>query len=198
MRRVLAIVFVFVLLVTVLSTAAGAQSTEMESEPQFAVEAAYAAVTAGDMDAALELLTDDAVLMIVSPQLAAATHVGKEEIRAWFEVLHADGFSAEFSDVVVDGGRVTFRADTYGGLFESMELAPGEFEGVAIVQNGKVRSMTWALTEEFEARMLARQEEMADQRAGSPHPPGDMVRRQSRSGRRARCRRLRQPYLACR
>lgn len=154
MAKVLSLLIVCALLLGMSGTAVQAQE---ETSP-FVVEAVYAAVSAGDIDAALELLADDAVLTILPAPMGQedAAFVGKEEIRAWYEALHAGNSRAEFDNVRMDGDRATWTARFWNDLFESLGIAPAEFEGVAILHDGKVQSMIWSQSAEFKAKMDAR------------------------------------------
>jgi len=162
MCRAVAICLVFVFALALLGPSAQAQTTE--ADPQFLVEAVYDAVEAGDIEAALELLADDAVLTVLPAPDGQedAAFVGKDEIRAWYEGLHADNPHAEFYDVTVTGNRATWRAEWWGDFFRSIDLAPAQFEGVAVIQDGKVSSMIWANTQEYLERMNQRMTTIAN------------------------------------
>ena len=162
MSRAVAICLVFVFALALLGPSVQAQTTE--AEPQFLVEAVYDAVEAGDIDAALELLADDAVLTVLPAPDGQddAAFVGKDEIRGWWEGLHADNPHAEFYDVTVTDNRATWKAEWWGDFFRSIDLAPAQFEGVAVIQDGKVSSMIWANTPEYVERMNQRMATLAN------------------------------------
>jgi ketosteroid isomerase-like protein len=152
MSKMVAILLMSALLVVLPGSLGEAQGAE--DGAAFAVEAVYDAVTAGDIDGALDYLADDAVLVILPAPVGQddAAFVGKDEIRSWFEGLHADNGRAEYSDIRIDGDRCTWTAKWWSDMFESMGVAPAEFEGVAVIQDDTVKSMTWSWTKEFEDR----------------------------------------------
>lgn len=162
MSRAVAICLVFVFALALLGPSALAQTTE--AEPQFLVEAVYDAVEAGDIDAAIELLADDAVLTVLpAPEgQADAAFVGKDEIRVWYEGLYADNPYVEFHDVSASGNCVSWKAEWWGDFFRSIDLAPAQFEGAAVIQDGKVSSMIWANTPEYVERMNQRMATLAN------------------------------------
>ena len=63
MAKAIAAVVVLVFVLGLPGASTHAQT--IEAEPQFVVEAVYDAVESGDIDAALELLADDAVLTVL-------------------------------------------------------------------------------------------------------------------------------------
>lgn len=162
MSRAVAICLVFVFALALLGPSAQAQTTE--AEPQFLVEAVYDSVEVGDIDSAIGLLADDAVLTVLPAPDGQddAAFVGKDEIGAWYEGLYADNPHAEFHDVTVTDNRATWKAEWWGDFFRSIDLAPAQFEGVAIIQNGKISSMIWANTPEYVERMNHRMTTLAN------------------------------------
>ena len=101
MKKVMMVIGLLVLVSVLASPSMMAADEEMD--PASVVEAIYAAVEAGDIDAALEMLAEDAVLTLVPPPAGMdSTFIGKEEIGAWFENLAAEGVRFEFSDINTD------------------------------------------------------------------------------------------------
>ena len=142
------------------STAAVAQ----EMEPAAVVEAVYAAVSANDIEGAVALLADDAVLTLVPPPEGLdGTFVGKAEIGAWFESLAAENGRFEFSDVSVEGNTATMKLTFYSDFFDNAVAGPAEFDGAAVVQDGLWKSVSWVFTPEFVAEMDAAMERQANE-----------------------------------
>ncbi|WP_242500452.1 nuclear transport factor 2 family protein [Tropicimonas sp. IMCC6043] len=133
------------------ATASSAQSSG------FVVEDAYAAVSAGDIAAAVEFLTEDAMFAVVpaSSRMTAPALVGREEIGAWWTGTHADGGRVEFADLRMDGDRATFTCLYYGNKLESLGVSPAEFDGVAILRDGRIRVLVWSYSAEYEPRLKA-------------------------------------------
>jgi ketosteroid isomerase-like protein len=141
------------------STAAVAQ----EMGPAAVVEEVYAAVSANDIEGAVALLADDAVLTLVPPPEGLdGAFVGKEEIGAWFESLAAENGRFEFSDVSVEGNTATMKLTFYSDFFDNAVAGPAEFDGAAVVQDGLWKSVSWVFTPEFVAEMDAAMERQAN------------------------------------
>jgi ketosteroid isomerase-like protein len=142
------------------STAVFAQ----EMDPAAVIEAVYTAVSANDIEGAVALLADDAVLTLVPPPEGLdGTFVGKEEIGAWFESLAADNVRYEFSDVMTNGDMATMTMMSYDDFFDSVVGGPAEFDGVAVVQDGLWKSVSWVFTPEFVVEMDAAMERQANE-----------------------------------
>ena len=121
-----------------------------EMDPAAVIEAVYTAVSANDIEGAVALLADDAVLTLVPPPEGLdGTFVGKEEIGAWFENLAAGNVRYEFSDVMTNGDMATMTMVSYDDFFDNVVGGPAEFDGVAVVQDGLWKSMSWVFTPEF-------------------------------------------------
>ena len=121
-----------------------------EMDPAAVIEAVYNAVSANDIEGAVALLADDAVLTLVPPPAGLdGTFVGKEEIGAWFEGLAADNVRYEFSDVMTNGDMATMTLVSYDDFFDNVVGGPAEFDGVAVVQDGLWKSVSWVFTPEF-------------------------------------------------
>lgn len=157
--RTRVIVVLFVVLVSALLLGAGplaAQENAAPMGPGEVVVAVYAALEAGDVDAAVELLADHAVLTILPPPEGTdGAFVGKEEIRAWYAGLAAGNGRSEISDVLTDGNRAIMRSTFSDAFFDDLGIGPAEFDGAAVVQDGKVESLSWVFTPEFRAKMDA-------------------------------------------
>ena len=155
---VLLLVFASVLLVSTGPLAAQEDATPLPAtmEPGDVVAAVYAALDAGDVDAALEFLDDDAVLAIVPPPDGIdGSYVGKEEIGAWYDQLVAGRSRSEISDVMTVGNRVTMHLVFSDDFIAGLGIGPAEFDGTAVVQDGKVKTLSWVFTPEFSAKMDA-------------------------------------------
>ncbi len=128
-----------------------------DSMEGFVVEAAYAAVSAGDIEAATAMLTEDAMFTVVpaSSRMKAPALVGKEQIGAWWSGTHKDGGRVEFADLVQSGDRASFTCLYYGNKLEKLGVSPAEFDGVAILRDGKIRALVWSYTAEYEPKLQA-------------------------------------------
>lgn len=121
-----------------------------ETDPAAVVTAYYEAALAHDIEAYLALMTDDAVVEI--PGFGAYT--GLEEIRAWMEGLMALNSHSEYEIVQVEGDTVTLRTTYTDDEFRALGIVLEATETI-VVQDGKVVSDTWVVTEESMAELQA-------------------------------------------
>lgn len=124
-----------------------------EMDPAAVVEAVYTAVEAKDLETAGEYLAEDAVLVLIPPPPGTdGTFVGKEAVLSWYENLGMNNFAIEFSNVQVDGDRVTIKNLTW---VDDLPVAPVEFDGTGIVQDGLIKTLSWVMTPESIAELDA-------------------------------------------
>ncbi len=164
MKQLIAVVLAFTVVLTVLAGSSAVAAQESEMDAAAVVEAVYAAVEAGDIEAAKEMLAEDAVLTLVpAPGGMDGTFVGKEEVGAWFENLAAESGRFEFSDVKADGNTATMKLAFYSDHFDNVVGGPAEFDGAAVVQDGMWKAVSWVFTPEFMAEMDAAMAQQADE-----------------------------------
>jgi ketosteroid isomerase-like protein len=155
-RILVTVILLFVVGLVLWTGPLAAQDAAAPMAPGEVVAAVYAALEAGDVPAALEFLAGDAVLTLVpAPEGMDGTFVGKEEIGAWYEGLAAGHGRFEISDVMTAGNRTSMHLAFSDDFFDSLSLSPAEFDGAAVVQDGKVKSLSWVFTPEFAAKMDA-------------------------------------------
>jgi ketosteroid isomerase-like protein len=138
------------IMVLVLMLALPGTLLAQQSDPEALARSVFEALNAGDVEAALALYADDAVLDLG----AFGKFSGMGELRAAFEhevSLHA---SWELSDFQVEGNTATFKSrytsvdmDALGVTLEATE--------VITVQDGKITTDTWTVTEESMAALQA-------------------------------------------
>lgn len=121
-----------------------------ESDPEAVARSAYEALNAGDVETALSFYADDAVLSLG----AFGSFSGKEELRGSFEhevSLHA---SWELSDFQVEGDTVTFKSRYTS---DDMRALGVTLEGTEVItiQDGKIVTDTWTVTDESMAALQA-------------------------------------------
>ena len=113
------------------------------------VQALADALNAGDLDAAMTLIADDAVFDMADGEPL----VGADQIRELFDYLIAGHFRIEATPQKTDGGTVMTDTKTWG------DGIPGGGPNVAtevyVIENGKITSITWTPTEETRANMEA-------------------------------------------
>jgi hypothetical protein len=110
------------------------------------------ALNTGDVDAAMALFTDDAVVTLA---FFEETYTGAEEIRAWFEGLVAANFEIQLEVLQVEGDTVTTKTTTWIDFTRQMGIAPLVAEEVYTFQNGKITGFTWIPTDETAFKIQA-------------------------------------------
>ena len=102
------------------------------------------AINNKDLDGAVELFADDAVVTSVSPE----PFTGKEQIRGWLEGMIADNFHLEVEITSVEGNVVhefdTMMMDSM--KFYGIETLTGTSE--VVVESGKIRSLSFSWSDE--------------------------------------------------
>lgn len=129
-------------------------------QAQAVVQRFINAQNAGDVDAALALLADDAVIQLIPPPMEGHDGVfsGKEEIRDWYVNLISLHGTGAISDVQVSGDQVTALL-TYGddGLKE-LGVDTIDNHWVVTLQEGKIQGYTATMTDESLAALMAAME----------------------------------------
>jgi ketosteroid isomerase-like protein len=132
-----------------------------ETDPLAIVNSWLEALNAGDVDAALSYLADDA--QITSDQV----YTGKEEIRGWYEAqVEANGAST-LSDCQVDGETVTCISSYTDDGLQAMGVDFLEGELVLVVRDGKIQSYTFTMSPESLAKLPPPPETLAETGGGS-------------------------------
>jgi hypothetical protein len=117
-----------------------------------------AALNAHDLEAAMDLFADDAVVRYVPPppRPARAVYTGKEEIRGLMQALIAEGYNVEAERYEVDGGRVTSRdRRVFAARHEQLGGNPVVVTCEATVRAGRIEAMTICFSPESSRRIEA-------------------------------------------
>jgi hypothetical protein len=127
-----------------------------EPDPMSIINAWVEALNAGEIDAALSYLADDAVVQIVPPAPGTSgIFTGKGEIRGWYETVVGQHGVTTLSDCQVDGETVTC-VNTYAeDSFRSLGIDSVVGEWVAVVRDGKLQSYTFTMSDESLAMLMA-------------------------------------------
>jgi uncharacterized protein (TIGR02246 family) len=149
MKKYLIVVFIMAL-ATLLSPAGTVLAQEVD--PLTVMESYDLALNAGDVEGALALFADDAVLTIRGDQL-----VGKDEIRTWLERIVAQNSRIEPVNRQVAGDKVTWQTNFFRKDIASLSDEPLAANAEAVVQEGKIKSFSSILTDEAQARLEAAQ-----------------------------------------
>lgn len=139
-------VFGLCLLVTAVIVLAGCQA-----KPDTVAMKLAEAVNAQDLDSALALFAEDAVVNTGGP----APYTGKAEIRGWLEGMFADNFEIEAEivevkgDVVIEHDKMSMDSMRFFGI-DSLE---GTSE--ITVQKGQITALDFTFTEDSLAKLQA-------------------------------------------
>lgn len=158
-----------VALVSLVVAPAGVGAQAMD--PESVVRAWHEATHAGDVDAALEYLADDATVTLVPPPPGmSGTLQGKDAIRDWYEQQAAGNAESEIIELQVNGNQVTLRETYVDDSLRGMGVQEVELVVEAVVEDGLIQSYTASMTEESLAKLPPPPSEMPE--TGSSVPSG--------------------------
>lgn len=122
------------------------------SAPETLVQDLGTALNAGDVDAAMALMADNAVFTV---DFAGNLELysGSEEIRSLYSELVAGNFRIETTPESIDGNTVTTMTKTWGDGVPGDE--PNTAVEVYVIEDGKISSITWTPTDETIAKYQA-------------------------------------------
>ena len=123
---------------------------QQEADPLAVLEAYDLALNAKDVDGALALFADDAVLTTRQGQF-----VGKEQIRTWLERLVTQNASIEVANRQVSGDKVTWDNQFFRADIASLSNEPLEAKAEATIEAGKIKTFSSILTDEAQAKLDA-------------------------------------------
>jgi len=148
-----------------------------EPDPMSTINAWVEALNAGDIDAALSHLADDAVVQIVPPAPGTSgIFTGKGEVRGWYETIVGQNGVTALSDCQVDGETVTCVNNYAEDSFRSLGIDTVVGEWVAVVREGKLQSYTFTMSDEsLAALMAAMTPPVMPETGGSAYPTSAVV-----------------------
>ena len=150
MKKLLMIAALLAIMLAPLSAAA--QPMEEYMGPAEIVEAVYDALVAQDLDGAMALFADNAVLTILpGPRGTDGIFVGKDAIRGWSEGDWS-GDRLEFSNVEESGNSAAWMLSYWTDSLVERGTAPYVFDGTSVAQNGQIKSLTYVMTPETLAK----------------------------------------------
>ncbi|MEZ4869679.1 MAG: ABC transporter substrate-binding protein [Caldilineaceae bacterium] len=159
MQKLMSILSLMALLVTacqpIQPSMSKTTSTDVPS-PAAVVAALDAATNAGDVDAAVALFTEDAVITVAPPPPGQSGIArGLEEIRAWlaWEILQGADVTSEI--LGVEGNQVIVKETFSDELLASLGVEIIETRVTYIVENGKITGYDSTFTEESMAEVTA-------------------------------------------
>ncbi len=135
--------------------AAGQGETPMRTNWDRLV-ASLLAYHTGDLDAALVDWAEGATVSLVgAPPGEPDLYAGKEQIRAWMKALHTEHFEIQEELVREDGDTLTVKALSWSDWTRQLGVAPLVATEVYVFADGKVKSLTWTIDPESQARLMA-------------------------------------------
>jgi|GEM_PF-4860576 len=145
MNKTLLIIATALLLLALTGTALA-----QEPDPLTVMEAYDLALEAKDVEGALALFADDAVLTTRQGQF-----VGKEEIRAWLERLVTQNERIEVFGRQAAGDKITWQNKFFRADLPALKDAPLEANAEATIEAGKIKTFSSVLTDDSQARLDA-------------------------------------------
>jgi hypothetical protein len=126
-----------------------------ETDPvQVCYGPAYEAFLAGEQACDPSIWAADAVQTSIMGNMVT-TYAGVDQICAHFEELLANGFTMEVTVQSVEGGTVTSESKVWDNDTRALGVAPLVGTEVCIVQDGKIQSLTWTMSESSQAALGA-------------------------------------------
>ena len=132
----------------------------------------------GDVDAALALLADDAVIQLIPPPAEGDDGIfsGKEEVRTWYENLASLHGRGEISNVQVDGNQVTALLSYTDDSLKAIGVEAIDNDWVVVMKDDKIQSYTATITDGSLAELMAAMEAMlAETKTDAAVQPQDVV-----------------------
>jgi ketosteroid isomerase-like protein len=127
-----------------------------ETDSLAVVTALYEAVNARDIEAALALYADGAVIyMPVPPPNMPDTYTGKEEIRGWIENEVVRNTEYQLVGTEVDGNTVVATTSVADDVLRSFGLTSLEQKDEFTILDGRITARTHVFTEESLAKLAA-------------------------------------------
>ena len=136
----------------VLEQAEPEQDLPEQVKPEDIVLAQVERLNHADIGAALELYDDDVELQL-APAFALLPgspdhYRGKDQLQAYFESLVESHIQLQIDVLQVEGNTVTTRTFTWMDLSRDLDIAPLEATEVYTIQDGKIKSWTWTLSDQ--------------------------------------------------
>lgn len=114
----------------------------------------FEAWLAGQKSLDPSIWADDAVNTSIVGDMVT-TYRGKDEIEAHFEELLANGFTMEVTVLSVEGGTVTSESKVWDNDSRALGIAPMVGTEVCVVEDGRIQSLTWTMSEDSLAALGA-------------------------------------------
>jgi LPXTG-motif cell wall-anchored protein len=156
---------------------AGAQPAPATDPVSVAV--AFEKAVGTDVDTALALVADDAVLKITpAPQGTSGLWTGKDEVRQALQYSRQHMVNREITgSPQASGNQVTYMAMVSNDFFQMIGVSPVQFSTQVVVEDGKIKSYTSSIVPSEGPRVgAASQAYQAAHGAQAPQAPAGMPR----------------------
>ena len=118
-----------------------------ETDPvQVCYGPAYEAFLAGEQACDPAIWAEDAVQTSIMGDMVT-TYTGVDQICAHFEELLANGFTMEVTVQSVEGGTVSSESKVWDNDTRALGVAPLIGTEVCVVEDGKIKSLSWTMSE---------------------------------------------------
>lgn len=148
----LALLIILILLtVSVHANVQAVQATDQATDPETVIRTIIAALNAGDVDEAIKLIADDAVLVHLPPPPGFQSAMDKEMLRTWWNEFAGRHGHIEITEIHVYGDKVAYSANISEDFFTTQGVPIMVANFVAIVQDGLLHSFTISFTKASQA-----------------------------------------------
>jgi len=117
------------------------------------VRGAAERLNAGDLEGSLAYWTDDAEFTFIGLPGGTETYSGKEQIRTVLKENVANHFEMQVDILKMDGDTATTRTTTWHDFTRQLGVAPLIATELYVIQDGKIASITWTLSDESQAKL---------------------------------------------
>ncbi len=158
MTKTLRLALILMLAVLLMCNTASAAAPTTPTDPEGVIRAIFTALNAGDVKTAISYVADDAVLVLFPPTIASPDSnviQGKKAITDRWSFVTESKDHFDISNLKVDGNTVTWKMAITKDYFNELGLGPLQAEGVGIVEDGKLKSYIWNMSQESMARLAA-------------------------------------------
>jgi hypothetical protein len=157
-REIISGSMVLFVLVMVLGIGSCQRSAVESSTPTAVVEGFIEAQNAGDVEASLAFLADDAVIQFVPPPIPEDDGIfrGKEEIGGWYESTAQNEGQSAVSDVRVNGETVTALLTYSDNGLKQLGVDFIENEWTVTVKDGLIQGYQVMMTDASLEKLMGR------------------------------------------
>ena len=152
MRKKMFITLMAMVIIFALASSLYAQ----ETDPEKVLNALADSLHAGDVEATMELFTDDAIIKVLYGEARPpSSYIGREQVRVFMEKMVAGNFKIQFEILQILGDIVITRSKTWMDPTIKLGIAPMDYIDIYPIQDGKIKGFVCVLTDESVAKLQA-------------------------------------------